>query len=63
MERESNDTQPFLDMQLLHQGNQASFTWYSKPNDAGFILNYHGLALKRYKRAVVPGVVHRIYRE
>ena len=55
---------PFLDMKVIHEygSGRLSSTWYSKPTDTGLILNYHGLAPKRYKRSVVSGFVHRIYR-
>ena len=39
-----------------------SSTWYTKPTDTGLIMNFHALAPKRYKRSVVSGFVHRIYR-
>jgi len=62
IEKETDGTLPFLDMQLLHQGSQVSSTWYSKPTDTGLILNFHALAPKRYKHSVVSGFVHRIHR-
>ena len=62
IERENEGTLPFLDMQLIHEGSQVSSTWYAKPTDTGLILNFHGLAPKRYKHSVVSGFVHRIYR-
>ena len=62
IEREQNGTLPFLDMQLIHTGQRISSTWYCKPTDTGLILNFHALAPKRYKRSVVSGFVHRIYR-
>lgn len=60
VETENNGTLPFIDIQLLHQGNQLSSTWYSKPTDTGLLLNYHALAPERYKRAVVSGFVPNI---
>jgi len=62
MEREVDGTIPFLDMQLRHEGKNITSTWYSKPTDTGLILNYHSLAPRRYKRSVVSGFVHRIFR-
>ena len=38
------------------------YTWYTKPTDTGLIMNFHSLAPRKYKRAVVSGFVHRIYR-
>jgi len=62
IEREVQGTLPFLDMQLIHKDNTISSTWYSKPTDTGLILNYHSLAPRRYKRSVVSGFVHRLFR-
>ena len=39
-----------------------SSTWYTKPTDTGLVMNFHALAPKKYKRNVVSGFVHRIYR-
>ena len=63
MEREEDNCIPFLDMKIIHLGNNLTSTWYNKPTDTGLIMNYHALAPKRYKRSVVLGFVHRIYRE
>ena len=61
-EREKNGSLSMLDMSINNKQGQLSSTWYYKPSDTGLILNYHALAPKRYKRAVVAGFVHRIYR-
>ena len=64
LEREENQELPVLDMKIMHdyKTGQLSSTWYNKPTDTGLIMNYHALAPKRYKRSVVSGFVHRIYR-
>ena len=62
-EREKNGSLSMLDMSINNKQGQLSSTWYYKPSDTGLILNYHALAPKRYKRAVVAGFVHRIYHE
>ena len=62
IKRETEGKLPFLDMELIHSGPQISSTWYSKPTDTGLILNFHALAPRRYKRSVVSGFVHRIFR-
>ena len=64
LEREKDGELPVLDMKILHDHNTGRLesTWYSKPTDTGLIMNYHTLAPKRYKRSVVTGFVHRIYR-
>ena len=61
-EREKDGSLPMLDMNILnHEGNLSS-TWYSKPSSTGLIMNYHALAPNKYKRAVVTGLVYRIFR-
>ena len=62
IEREINGMIAFLDMMIINNGGKLSSTWYSKPTDTGLIMNYHALAPRRYKRSVVSGFVHRIYR-
>ena len=62
IEREQNSTLPFLDMSIIRLDNKLSSIWYTKPTDTGLTLNYHALAPTRYKRSVVAGLVHRIYR-
>ena len=52
----------FLDMLITRLGTLLSSTWYNKPTDTGLIMNYHALAPRIYKRSVVAGFVHRIYR-
>ena len=62
IERETDGSLPMLDMNILnHEGNLSS-TWYSKPNSTGLTMNYHVLAPQKYRRAVVTGLVHRIFR-
>ena len=62
IERESEGTLPFLDMKIINCDGVLSSTWYTKPTDTGLIMNFHSLAPRKYKRAVVSGFVHRIYR-
>ena len=62
MERENDNSLPFLDMRVINNNGILSSTWYHKPTDTGLIMNFHSLAPKRYKRSVVSGFVHRIYR-
>ena len=63
MENENNGSLPFLDMLIKRseEGNLSS-TWYSKKTDTGLLMNFHALAPNRYKRSVVAGMVHRIFR-
>ena len=49
-------------MRIINDNGTISSTWYHKPTDTGLIMNFHSLAPKKYKRSVVSGFVHRIYR-
>ena len=62
IEEEVDRCIPFLDMLISREDGLLSCTWYSKPTDTGLLMNYHSLAPRRYKRSVVAGFVHRIYR-
>ena len=62
-EREKERKLPILDMDVRHhEDGTLSSGWYCKPSDTGLIMNFHALAPMRYKRAVVSGFVHRIFR-
>ena len=62
IETEIEGQLPFLDMKITRSNCNLSSTWYCKPTDTGLIMNFHALAPTRYKRSVVCGFVHRIYR-
>ena len=63
MEKEVDGKLPALDLLLQHaEDGTVTSTWYCKPTDTGLIMNFHALAPKRYKRSVVSGFVHRIFR-
>ena len=62
VEREKEGQLTFLDMTLYNNNGQLSSGWYRKPTDTGLTLNFHSLAPLRYKKSVVIGFVHRIYR-
>ena len=62
IELEQQNQLPFLDMCIIHEGNNLHSTWYTKPTDTGLTMNFHALAPRKYKRAVIQGFVHRIYR-
>ena len=61
IERENNSSLPFLDMLLTRNDKNVTSTWYTEPTDTGLTMNFHSLALQRYKRTVVVGMVHRIH--
>ena len=62
VEREKDHTLPFLDMLIHNINGKLSSSWYRKPTDTGLTLNFHSLAPMKYKRSVVTGFVHRIFR-
>ena len=54
---------PFLDLNINgSQGRRVSCSWYQKPTDTGTILNYRSCAPTQYKRSVIQGTVHRVFR-
>ena len=57
-ETETEGRLPFLDLYIVHSENELFTTWYSKPTDTGLIMNFHAVAPRRYKRAVVQGFIH-----
>ena len=57
-----NGKLPFLDMIISNDNGILSSSWYRKPTDTGLTLNFHALAPLKYKRSVVIGFIHRIYR-
>ena len=61
-EIEENGKLPFLDMVISNDNGILSSCWYRKPTDTGLTLNFHALAPLKYKRSVVIGFIHRIYR-
>ena len=61
-ERENDCNIPFLDMLIKQKGRTLSSTWYTKKTDTGLMMNFLALAPIRYKRAVISGMIHRIYR-
>ena len=62
VEKETDGALPFLDMLLYNNCGSVSSSWYRKSTDTGLTLNFHSLAPMKYKKSVVIGFVHRIYR-
>ena len=62
LEVEEDGKIAFLDLKVINNNGTLSTTWYRKPSDTGLILNYHAIAPVCYKRSVVSGFIHRIYR-
>ena len=49
-------------MKVIHINNSLSSTWYTKSTDTGLLMNYHALAPMKYKKSVIIGMIHRIFR-
>ena len=62
IEVEQDRELPFLDMKIIRKDCRLASKWYTKPTDTGLVMNFHALAPLKYKRAVVTGFVHRIFR-
>lgn len=62
VERERNNRIAFLDMELHRNNKKLHSTWYTKSTDTGLIMNFHSLAPIKYKKSVVCGMIHRIFR-
>ena len=62
VEIEKDDSLPFLDMIIYNNNGNLSSGWYRKATDTGLTLNFLSLAPFKYKKSVVIGLVHRIYR-
>ena len=62
VEKEQNGCLPFLDMSIYNENGILSSGWFRKPTDTGLTLNYHSLAPFKYKKSVIIGFVHRVYR-
>ena len=59
----TNGTLAFLDLQIsIDKSKKISCGWYQKPTDTGTILNFGSCAPLQYKRSVIEGTVHRVFR-
>ena len=59
----TNGTLEFLDLQtIIDKSRKISCWWYQKPTDTGTILNFRSCAPLQYKRSVIQGTVHRVFR-
>ena len=62
-ELDSNGYLAFLDLNInVDSAEKVKCVWYQKPTDTGIILNFRGCAPLHYKRNVIEGTVHRIFR-
>ena len=49
-------------MLIINQNGLLSSKWYRKSTDTGLTMNFHSLAPFKYKKSVIIGFVHRIFR-
>ena len=61
-EKEKDGAIPFLDMVIMRKEGTLYSKWYRKPTDTGLTMNFHALAPFKYKKSVIIGFVHRIFR-
>ena len=61
-EEENENSIVFLDMKLTRLNESLSLTWYTKTNGTGLAVKFYVIALPKYKKYVVSGLVHRIFR-
>ena len=61
-EIEQDNKIPFLDLLISRdENNLLHSNWYRKATDTGLLMNYHSVAPKKHKRAVITGLVHRVH--
>ena len=59
----TNGNLAFLDLKIsVGKGRKINCGWYQKPTDTGTILNFRSCAPLQYKRSVIEGTVHRVFR-
>ena len=62
-EFDSNGNLAFLDLNVnVDSAKKVTCGWYQKPTDTGIILKFRSCAPLQYKRNVIEGTVHRIFR-
>ena len=62
-ELDSNGNLAFLDLNVnVDEGKKVTCGWYQKSTDTGTNLNFRGCAPLPYKRNVIEGTVHRVFR-
>ena len=60
IEREENNKIAFLDMEIIRDDRGNLYTnWYTKPTDAGRILNYKSVHPAHQKIAIIKNMLHR----
>ena len=59
----TNGKMSFLDLQIsVDKSRKINCGWYQKPTDTGTILNFRSCAPLHYKRSLIEGTVHRVFR-
>ena len=62
-ETNSDGNLPFLDLNInVSQGGGVGCSWYQQSTDTMTILNYRSCAPTKYKRSVIQGTVHCVFR-
>ena len=59
----TNGKLAFSDLQIsIDKSRKNKCGWYQKPTDTSAILNFRSFAPLQYKRSVIDGTVHRVFR-
>ena len=59
----TNEKLAFLNLQIsIDKSRKINCGWYQKPTDTGGLLNFRSCALLQYKRSVIEGTAHRVFR-
>ena len=62
-EFDRNGNLAFLGLNVnVDSGKKVTCGWYQKPTDIGTILNFRGCAPLQYKRNVIEGTLHKVFR-
>ena len=60
---DNKNSLPFLDISFNVQPEGTIYCiWYQKPSDTGTFLNYRSCAPLHYKKCIVQGTIHRLFR-
>ena len=62
-EHDTYGNSAFLDLGVnVDSRTKVTCGWHQKPTDTGTILNFRGCAPLQYKKNVIEGTVHRVFR-
>jgi len=62
VEKEANNSIAFLNKDINHRNNKLVSTWHTKLADTWLIDYQSALAQKKYRKSVILGMIHGIFR-